>query len=138
MNGLASKFLAILPLLASCSHIYVDNLGQRQRTSDREFFSEYGETVFRRQNQASDAVASLEMAAAPEQDAQLEAIYAAESSMLDACALLNQAAVAKRDNRQLNFSVRLALARSLPDCDLQARALHDLIAEFEGQAELPD
>jgi hypothetical protein len=86
--------------------------GQRLALTSPEFRA-YVERVFREQNRVADALAfALEAAAAPTAE-----LAAAEQSLLEACAGVNELATARRDERRLRLRRRAASARSVPACE---------------------
>ncbi|MEO8465394.1 MAG: hypothetical protein ABI640_08625 [Gammaproteobacteria bacterium] len=102
-------------ILAGCAVLTAD--GERLGLTSPEFRA-YVERVFREQNRVADQFAfALEAV----RDAP-SAVTAAEQSLLDACAALNELATARRDERQLSLSQRSTAARSAPGCERTVRA----------------
>jgi hypothetical protein len=86
--------------------------GERLTLTSPEFRA-YVERVFREQNRVADELAfALEAAAAPAAE-----LAAAEQSLLEACAGVNELATARRDERRLGWRRRAAGARSVPACE---------------------
>lgn len=81
-------------------------------------FASYVEQVFREQNRvASELAFAIEDAVDPER---LDALEAAEESLLEACAALNRLAAARRDGDSPGPFRSLGAARSAPDCERAA------------------
>ena len=110
----AAAFVATL-ILAGCAVMTAD--GERLALTSPEFRS-YVERVFREQNRVADqfAFALEDERGAP------AAVAAAEQSLQDACAALNELATARRDERPLSLRQRSAAARSAPTCERTTRA----------------
>lgn len=88
-------------------------------------FAAYVEQVFREQNRVATALAfALEDAWDPER---LDALEAAESSLLEACAGLNEIAAARRDGERLRRLRALDAARAAPDCERATSAARALL-----------
>jgi hypothetical protein len=110
----AAPLLVAATILAGCAVLTAD--GSRLGLTSSEFRA-YVERVFREQNRLSDRFAfSLEDTAnAP------AAVVAAEQSLLEACAQLNELATARRDERRLGLRERSKAARSVPNCERTMR-----------------
>src|SRR5262245_28665406 len=105
----AAPLVAMLTV-GGCAVMTAD--GQRLALTSPEFRA-YVERVFREQNRVAD-----EFAFALEGESQAPAdVAAAEQSLQDACAALNELATARRDERQLSLRQRSASARSVPMCE---------------------
>ena len=91
--------------------------GQRLALTSPEF-RVYVERVFREQNRVADELAfALEDADAPRAE-----LAAAEQTLLEACAGVNELATARRDDRRLGVRRSAAGARSVPKCEQATRA----------------
>ncbi len=103
-----------LTLTACAGHVMVAD-GRRIPVRSPEF-RDYVDAVFRQQNRIGDELAFALDDAATEQPQ----LVAAEQLLLQACAGLNELAVAQRDGKKLSASRRLELARSVPACERAA------------------
>ena len=111
----ATALFVATAILAGCAVLTAD--GQRLTLTSSEFRA-YFERVFREQNRMAD-----QFAFALEGALNVPAgVMAAEQSLLDACAALNELATARRDERQLSLRQRSAAARSAPMCERTVRA----------------
>jgi hypothetical protein len=91
--------------------------GERLTLTSPEFRA-YVERVFREQNRVAD-----QFAFATEGGRDVPAaVTAAEQSLLDACAAVNELATARRDERHLSVRQRSTAARSVPTCERTMRA----------------
>ena len=111
----ATALFVATTILAGCAVLTAD--GERLTLTSSEFRA-YVERVFREQNRVADQFA-FALEGAPNVPA---GVTAAEQSLLDACAALNELATARRDERQLSLRQRSAAARSAPMCERTARA----------------
>jgi prephenate dehydrogenase len=113
--GRAVLSVAWAALLAGCAVMTED--GERLSLRSPQFRS-YVERIFREQNKVADRFAfALEDATdAP------AAVTAAEQSLQDACARLNELATARRDERRQSVHERLEAARSVPGCERTLRS----------------
>ena len=111
----AAALFVATTILAGCAVLTAD--GERLALTSPEFRA-YVERVFREQNRVADQFAfALEgERAAP------AGVMAAEQSLLDACAALNELATARRDERHLSLRQRSTAARSAPMCERTMRA----------------
>jgi hypothetical protein len=107
--------LVVALMLAGCAVLTAD--GERLALTSPEFRS-YVERVFREQNRVADQFA---FALEGEQGAPAE-VTAAEQSLQDACAAVNELATARRDERHLSLRRQSAAARSVPLCERTMRA----------------
>jgi hypothetical protein len=104
-----------ITILAGCAVLTAD--GERLALTSPEFRA-YVERVFREQNRVAD-----QFAFALEGERAVPAgVTAAEQSLLDACAALNELATARRDERHLSLRQRSNAARSAPMCERTMRA----------------
>ncbi len=111
----AAGLFVATTILAGCAVLTAD--GERLALTSPAFRS-YVERVFREQNRIADQFAfALEgESAAP------AVVTAAEQSLLDACAALNELATARRDEQHLSLRQRSTAARSAPMCERTMRA----------------
>ncbi len=106
--------LAAGMVLQACAVVTAE--GQRLALTSSEF-SAYAERVFREQNRLADQFAfALEDAATVP-----PAVAAAEQTLLETCAQLNELATARRDGRSLGAKRSAAAARSVPACEEATR-----------------
>jgi len=115
MPLLRAAALTVAPLiLAGCAVLTAD--GERLALTSPQFRA-YVERVFREQNRVAD-----QFAFALEDNRDVPAgVTAAEQSMQDACAALNELATARRDDRRLSLRQRSASARSVPNSERTMR-----------------
>jgi hypothetical protein len=125
MSKLAALLLVSCVGLAGCAPGIRVPDGERMRLRSDEFAA-YAEAVFRKQNEALDALAF----ALDEQPDDLR-LLRAEDDVLEACLGLNEIAVRRRDARSTRPLRELRAARRVPDC---ARAAEAAFAEL-GAAE---
>jgi hypothetical protein len=111
----AAALFVATTILAGCAVLTAD--GERLALTSPEFRA-YVERVFREQNKVADQFA---FALEGERDAPA-GVTAAEQSLLDACAALNELATARRDERHLSMRQRSTAARSVPMCERTMRA----------------
>jgi hypothetical protein len=111
----AVTLLAATMILAGCAVLTAD--GERLGLTSPEFRA-YVERVFREQNKVADQFA---FALEGERGAPA-GVTAAEQSLLEACAALNELATARRDERHLSLRQRSTAARSVPMCEQTMRA----------------
>jgi hypothetical protein len=109
--------------LAGCASVTSAD-GQRMALTSEEFRA-YVERVFREQNRLADELAF----ALEEPAADTARLAAAETDLLEACALLNALATARRDEQPLSLMQRARAARSAPRCE---RALTAARTALEG------
>jgi len=121
-----SPVLLACVLAAGCAPVIQLQDGRTLRATDDEFRS-HAEAVFRRQNRTlveigerSDSVSASDSAAA-------EALVRAEMQMLEACAPLNQLAIARRDGNSLPKPRLWEVAESVPECDASTREARRLL-----------
>lgn len=111
----AAALLVATLVLVGCAVLTAD--GERLALTSPEFRA-YVERVFREQNRVADRFAF-----ALEDERNVPGnVAAAEQSMMDSCAALNELATARRDDRQLTLRQRSAAARSAPMCERTMRA----------------
>jgi hypothetical protein len=110
-------------LTAACATVEsVDGARYSMASAD---FRDYAESVFRRQNLALSDIAFALDSTDPG-SADRRRLESAEEALLEACALLNEMAVRRRDGLQSGFGGRLQAGRSVPACEravVQASAL---------------
>ena len=117
-----STVLCALVCSAGCAAVRTAD-GQRLRLGSAEF-RDYVERVFREQNRVADAAAfALEAPEAQDRD-----LAAAEQALLAACALVNELAAARRDQRPLGVRKSARAARTVPDCERASRGVEALLA----------
>jgi len=110
----AAALLVATTILAGCAVLTAD--GERLPLTSPEFRA-YVERVFREQNKVADQFAF----ALEDERSTPAAVAAAEQSMLEACAALNELATARRDERHLSLRQRSLAARSAPTCERTMR-----------------
>ena len=111
----ATALFVATAILAGCAVLTAD--GQRLTLTSSEFRA-YVERVFREQNRMADQFA-FALEGVPDVPA---GVTAAEQSLLDACAAVNELATARRDERSLSLRQRSTAARSVPMCERTMRA----------------
>lgn len=117
--------VAVTLALVGCASITTAD-GARLGLASPEFRA-YVERVFREQNRVADALAfAIE---AP--GARSSSLAAAEATLLDACARVNELATARRDERRLKITAQVRAARSVPDCE---RALRSAVVALDSPA----
>ena len=121
LSDLFGLSIVTLTLTGCAGHVMVAD-GRRISLRSPEFRS-YVDTVFREQNRLGDELAFALDDAATEQPQ----LAAAEQTLLEACAGLNELAAAQRDQKQLSVSRRLALAKSVPGCERAAAAVAQVL-----------
>lgn len=103
------RLLAATLALNGCAAVSTVD-GQRLALTSPEFRA-YVERVFREQNRVADELAfALE-------DAPRAELAAAEQTLLEACAQVNELATARRDERRLGVRRSATGARSVPECE---------------------
>jgi len=111
-----AALLAAALVLPGCAAVATAD-GQRLALTSPDFRA-YVERVFREQNRLAD-----ELAFALEDSATAPAgLVAAEQSLLEACAGVNELATARRDERQLGARHSVRAARSVPVCEEATRS----------------
>ena len=101
-------------IVAGCAVLTAD--GERLTLTSPQFRA-YVERVFREQNRVAD-----QFAFALEDNRDVPTgVAAAEQSMQEACAALNELATARRDDRHLSLRKRSESARSVPTCERTMR-----------------
>ena len=111
----AAALFVATTILAGCAVLTTD--GERLALTSPEFRA-YVERVFREQNRVADQFAF----ALEDERGVPTGVSAAEQSLLDACAALNELATARRDEQHLSLRQRSAAARSVPMCERTMRA----------------
>ena len=111
----AATLLVAIAILSGCAVLTAD--GERLTLTSPEFRA-YVERVFREQNRVADQFA---FALEGVRDAPAN-VTAAEQSLQEACAALNELATARRDELPLSVSQRSTSARSVPTCERTLRA----------------
>jgi hypothetical protein len=101
---------------AGCAGVITTASGQRLAITSPEF-RDYVEQVFRRQNQTVTDLAFALEDAPPGDSTSSVALASAESTLLDACAGLNQLATARRDQQRLGPRRQAEAARQAPRCE---------------------
>lgn len=104
---------AIAVLAAGCAITSVD--GERMRPGS-DAFSDYVESVFRRQNQVATDL-SLALEDEPDDTDRYSALEDAELDLLRACSTLNELAEASRAGDEPGGLSALKRARLAPDCE---------------------
>jgi hypothetical protein len=110
----AATLFAATAIMTGCAVLTAD--GERLALTSPEFRA-YVERVFREQNKVADQFA---FALEGERGAPA-GVMAAEQSLLEACAALNELATARRDERHLSLRQRSTAARSAPMCERTMR-----------------
>ena len=113
-------FAATLALHGCAAVSTVD--GERLELTSPEFRA-YVERVFREQNRVADELAFALDAVPPR-----AGLAAAEQTLIEACALVNELATARRDQRRLGLRRSAAAARSVPACERATQAAATLLA----------
>lgn len=127
--------LALALTLGGCATVETLD-GRRLRVTSGEF-RDYAQAVFRRHNRVvSDLLNALDVLERDE-PALHARLLAAEAAMLKACAALNERALAARDQDDGASRARVAVARSVPRCDEQTRAVEKLLEQSLSYA-VPD
>lgn len=117
------RFVVPLILLAAAGAAgcaAVTTLDGRQLHVGSEAFRDYVEKVFREQNRTATRLAFALESEGLSAGA-LKALSAAETSLLDACAGLNEIATSRRDNQSLGKLHQLHAARQAPGCERATR-----------------
>jgi hypothetical protein len=114
------RFVVPLIVFVAAGCAAVTTLDGRQLRVGSEAFRDYVEKVFREQNRTASRLAFALESEGLSADA-ADALSAAETSLLDACAGLNEIATSRRDNRSLGKLRQLNAARQAPECE---RATH--------------
>jgi uncharacterized protein YfcZ (UPF0381/DUF406 family) len=83
--------------------------------------SERGEYVFTRQNQAASALAMIAMDAEMRGSSEIKDIYATETKLDKACALLTEAATQKMSGETMPIDFELMVWNSLDDCATETK-----------------
>jgi hypothetical protein len=104
---------AIVALVAGCAVTSVD--GERLRPGS-DAFSDYVESVFRRQNEIATELA-LALDDETIETERYEALEEAELELLRACRSLNELAEAQRDGESPRGIGALKRARQAPECE---------------------
>jgi hypothetical protein len=120
---LARGLTVIVPLALQACAVVSTADGQRLRMTSPEFRA-YVERVFREQNRVADEIA-FALEEGPSQGDRL----AAEQRLLEACALVNELATARRDDRRLGAGDSARAARTVPACEDATRSVAALLAE---------
>ena len=119
--------LSFLQILWGCGGYVTRPDGQRIGLASDEF-RDYVEAVFRLQNRLTD-----ELAFAIEDNRESDqGLVEAEARLLDACSGVNELALAARDGQQLPVGRKLALARTVPDCEAAANRATAMLGPSSG------
>lgn len=118
-------FLSLFSLL-SCSSLHFFTT-----PFDHTKLGNQVESLFRRQNQASDQVMMLLLEEPSNID--LESIEKAELTMLEACKALNEFAILERDNQKISLSKKQQIIKSIPSCEQKTAALEKILQKIYKQ-----
>ncbi len=121
MLALRVRLLAAAVALHGCAAVSTVD-GERLELASPEFRA-YVERVFREQNRVADELAFALDGVPPRAD-----LAAAEQTLIEACALVNELATARRDQRRLGLRRSAVGARSVPDCERATRSAAALLA----------
>ena len=113
--------LAAALVLPGCAAVSTVD-GERLELASPEFRA-YVERVFREQNRVAD-----ELAFALDEVPPRAGLAEAELTLVEACALVNELATARRDQRRVGLRRSAVGARSVPDCERAARSAAALLA----------
>ena len=122
MLALRVRLLAVALALHGCAAVQTVD-GERLKPTSPEFRA-YVERVFREQNRVADELAFALDAVPPR-----AGLAAAEQELIEACALVNELATARRDQRRLGLRRSAAGARSVPACERATEAAVALLAD---------
>jgi hypothetical protein len=120
MLGLRIRLLAATLVLNGCAAVSSLD-GERLELASPEFRA-YVERVFREQNRVAD-----ELAFALDEVPPRAGLAAAEQALLEACALVNELATTRRDQRRVGLRRGAAAARSVPECERATRSAAALL-----------
>ncbi len=121
MLALRTPFLAAILVLSGCATVSTLD-GERLELTSPEFRA-YVERVFREQNRVAD-----ELAFALDEVPPRAGLAEAEQTLLEACALVNELATVRRDERRLGLRRSAEGARSVPECERATSAAAALLA----------
>ena len=121
MLALRVRLLAGTLVLHGCAAVSTVG-GERLKLTSPEFPA-YVERVFRDQNRVADEIAFALDAVPPR-----AGLAAAEQALIEACALVNELATARRDQRRLGLRRSTAGARSVPACERATQEAAALLA----------
>ena len=127
-NGSHSRYalpvlLATTILLDACATVTVPT-SHGDKTMTVGEFSEYAESVFRRQNRASTQVIMLADAV---DTATYSKLAAAERAMLEDCGPLNAIAARERDRQSVGLTLKLEIAPTIDACDRATQRLEAML-----------
>lgn len=108
---------AISSLMIGCVPVTQMADGRRIRATSDEF-REYAATVFRRQNAASVALMDVLDTVETTDPSLAQQILDADAALQSACADLNAAAIARRDDQKIDRSALRHLVETIPLCDV--------------------
>ena len=114
-----------LAALAGCVSTISTLDGRDLRLSSPEF-RQYFERVFREQNAVATELAFVQGEAINRGD-----LLTLEDDLLDACAGLNELALARRDGRSLSRRRQASLARTVPTCETAVADVRSRLAESQ-------
>lgn len=117
-------------VLAACAPYITAANGDRIRANSQEF-RDYARQVFEMHNDAVTRIAYAldDLESDPDQIDRYNGIVDADDRMMDACAELNNAAVARRDGKQLGLHELAGVASSIPDCERATTQATQLISD---------
>ena len=100
------------------------------RANSQEFRT-YARQVFEIHNEAVTKIAYAldDLESDPDQIDRYNGIVDADDRMMDACAELNQLAIARRDDKQVGLSELAGVASSIPDCERATAQATQLISD---------
>lgn len=116
------RLLAATLALQGCAA--VSTAGGEQLAFRSPEFRAYVERVFREQNGVAD-----ELAFALEGRPGRAELTAAEQTLLEACAGLNELATSRRDGRRVGPKKAVAAARSAPECERATQSIAALLEQ---------
>ncbi len=121
--------VAGLLVLAGCAPYITAANGDRMRANSQEFRA-YARQVFEIHNEAVTKIAYAldDLESDPDQIDRYNGIVDADDRMMDACAELNQLAIARRDDKQVGLSELAGVASSVPDCERATAQATQLIS----------
>ncbi len=116
--------------LAGCAPYITAANGDRMRANSQEF-RDYARQVFEMHNEAVTTIAYAldDLESDPDQIDRYNGIVDADDRMMDACAELNQLAIARRDDKQVGLSELAGVASSIPDCERATAQATQLISD---------
>ncbi|MEQ1635777.1 MAG: hypothetical protein ABL903_03735 [Methylococcales bacterium] len=93
-------------------------------------FSDYGESVFKRQNNATSRVMMLSLDEVEDKEA-YEELLRTEKSMRNACEELNIYAEQSQNNGSSSLLLKARAGKSIKDCDQATQVLEGLLEDLD-------